>query len=441
MVSLGSQSSSSPSSEAVERETVAEVEPVEFLDADPKVGKIPPEPSKVGKIPPEPSKVGNTPPEPSKEGKGGKVGRLDSVSQSSSSSSEEAETEERAEAAKERAEETPLDLEAPLVGWPLTAASEVKDPEGEPVSGGNDILLNAGGTETGSSVGLAESVSSSHSSSSAEEAEEEPETEPEDAFDELEPPNKSPRKPNGAAVTEAEAEEAEADFEAEAEAELEPLEPLEPLGATANNWFKSPPVWEEEDTLEELEAGLEELEEAELSTFKKSNKDPESVVAGALDELCVVPWAANTLKAGAFVEDELELELERELELELELELDVELELELSSPKRSRTPAASDVAAATGAAAAAAVVDEVAARAAAGAAAGAAASEPPNKSLKNPLFLGASCAFTAADANNTVWKIVVIFILFHYCSITLSSMYLTKGRIPPNRCMWDRSHI
>lgn len=39
----------------------------------------------------------------------------------------------------------------------------------------------------------------------------------------------------------------------------------------------------------ELEAGLEELEEAELSTFKKSNNEPESVVAGALDELCVVP--------------------------------------------------------------------------------------------------------------------------------------------------------
>lgn len=95
---------------------------------------------------------------PSKEGKGGKVGRLDSVSQSSSSSSEEAETEERAE-------ETPLALEAPLVGWLLTAASEVKDLEGEPVSGGNDILLNAGGTETGPSVGIAESVSSSHSSS------------------------------------------------------------------------------------------------------------------------------------------------------------------------------------------------------------------------------------------------------------------------------------
>lgn len=93
-------------------------------------------------------------------------------------------------------------------------------------------------------------------------------------------------------MTEAEAEEAEADFEAEAEAEAE-LDPLEPLGATANNWFKKPPAWDEEDTLEELEAeleaGLEELEEAELSAFKKSNNDPESVVAGALDELCVVP--------------------------------------------------------------------------------------------------------------------------------------------------------
>lgn len=283
VVSVGSQSSSSPSSEADEGETVAEVITDELFEEIIKVGKIPPEPSKVGKIPSEPSKIGNTPPVPSKEGKGGKDGRADSVSQSSSSSSEEAGAEEA------DAEDTPLALEAPLVGKPLTAASEVKEPVGpEPVSGGNDILLNAGATETAPSVGLAESVSSSHSSSSAEEPD------AEEACDELEPPNKSPRKPNGAAVTEAEAEEAEAEAEADAEADAEAEAEELPLEAAANK-LKNPPALaaegalelEADDEAEELEAG--ELEEAELSAFKKSNNDPESVVAGALDELCVVP--------------------------------------------------------------------------------------------------------------------------------------------------------